>query len=402
MGSTINNPAPRIGTLIERLRTAGTEEAAASSLPPLNEDGSLNQTALAGYLAQQLGLELGADGVVVDSISTAGGIARAAAAGEATGVMADILGETSPLAAPSVETVLFDKSAQEGAEAFAQQVSQAFDEVFITGTDEAGNPVYKDVSEINSDDLLAVFMKLGISDPANDPRVADALIEVAKNLKKAAIDAQIGKLNEKIEKAQEAESKGKYAKAMSYVACAVIVAVAVVLSVVTFGSLAAGMVALAVIACAAIVAGAATKASGGNFMDGFLMGATIAAAAVLLVCSLGSLGVLAGIGFGAVGGSSGVAATVTTVGTLLSAALQVTTAVAKKQAADAQAEAQLLGVDADKLQLQAEERQKEIEALQQLIKAIMEGKSALVDAILKMISNKGASAERVLSIATSR
>src|SRR5262249_47776715 len=89
-------------------------------------------------------------------------------------------------------------------------------------------------------------------------------------------------------------------------------------------------------------------------------------------------------------------------GAVLSAAVGVAQAKARKDAADTMAEADTLGMKAEQFAKLAQERQKDIEAKQELLKLIMEAKAGIIQAVLQMLNNKFATSARVTAIATAR
>ncbi len=362
---------------------------------PIGENGEVSPEDLQAYLEQQLGIERGPDGKVIDSVDKTG---KADGVGGVEGSKGaqDVTGTSGALPAPGAEKVGLDKTGMEGGESFANQVEQAVDEVFIKGHDKDGKPIYKDLSEVSADDLAAVFLKLGINDPANNPKSIEDLMDIAKDLKQGALESQRAELEKQAAQLKEAEKKSGYAKAMSVVAAVVIVAVAVVVAACTFGSTGA-LVALAVIAAAAIIGGAYAASKGGDFLQGAMMGAMIGAALVTLVCGGGAL-----LGLATTALATSTATAIAVSSALVIAATQIVSAKAKKDAADAATDAEQTGLNARKWEKRAEEQQKDIEAKQQLIRLIMEGKSALIDAVMKMLNNKGATNEKIMSISVAR
>lgn len=311
----------------------GTPGAVPSPLPP----GQLSATDIQAVVAKMIASideDPSASWPSTDSVTTAStkDVGGTTVVGKATGVQTkaavrDVTGTTPTLGGVTPAKVTLDADARLGAETFAGSINQAFNDVFVKGYDDKGQPIYKSINELSSDDLLAAFLKLNITDPNNDVQVQDKLLELAKQMRQGALVKEKADLKNQEAKLKEAEKKQASAKVLSTVIAVVMVIVAVVVAVVTFGA-AAGLIALAVIAAGALIGMAA---SGGK-TSGALMGMQYAAMIVMLVCSLGTA-------FPAVAASLGATTAASTAAAAGAAASQAAAEAAAQTAAQISAEA---------------------------------------------------------------
>ncbi len=453
LGPDTRGGMPPSGTCLPR-------SAQAASLPI--DTSGLQQSLDA--LMRDAGFAKGSDGAWVPTDSV-GDAREAKEVGAATGVKSssatgaqkpvDVMGASEPLPPVSAPKCAYGVEEQEGFESFAAQVDQAFEEVLVKGYNEDGSPIFKSPDEITSEDLLAIFMKLQIGDPSNSPEVMEKALALAKDQTKGALEQERANLEKQDAAIKEAENKSGSSKIVSYVVCAVMIVVAVALSVVTFGA-GGALLALAIIAAGAIIGAAA---SGGK-IEGAIMGAQIGAAVMIAICTLGAGSAAASAqttaaqagshaaeaaaaseaasataaaaptaaNAGAAAGASANASTAATSANVAETAaigakgtatgvqwtsvgiagVQSGATVAKayedKRLADIYGQADEFGLAAKQSELRAQWSREDVELLNDLIKALWQWKSDSMDAGIKMSGDKHATNLRIanLCLATSK
>ncbi len=276
---------------------------------------------------------------------------------------------------------------REGAAAFAENVDQAFHDAFVKGYDENGNPIVKSFEEMSSEDLFVAFMKLNLGDPSLNPENQAVMREVLKNVRKGMLESQRAQEEEAIKKEKEASEKNESTKVFGIIATVVMVVAACVIAAFTFGA-GAALVALAVIAAAAIIGGLVAQSQGGKFMDGFMMGAMIGAALVMLVCSFGaSTPLLTAI-------STGVA--------VANAGIMVAKAKVQYDAQQAALDAEEANALAKRFGMKAEQLQEMIKELQEFMAQIVQSKADLMALISKMLGQFAVTNAKINTIAVGR
>ena len=109
---------------------------------------------------------------------------------------------------------VIDDEVTEGAECFANDMKQVIKDTFFTeGPD--GELILKD--ELSAEDLMTMFLKLGLPFAGDDPEVYDKLTEIATKLVEIANNNAIDKLVEQERKAEEARRKGAFMKVIAVI-----------------------------------------------------------------------------------------------------------------------------------------------------------------------------------------
>ena len=284
-----------------------------------------------------------------DRVEGKEGVAGVGAVDKEGALKADVTGTVTalgPVAPPAVE---LGPEQIEGAQVTCDMLNQALSEPFFTADGQL-----KTLGQMSSDDLIAAFLKLNINDPNISPETQAFLLEITKKLRQTAIANEKTKTFEQAEKLKEAleekKSASGYASMMQ-----VIQIVIIIISLI-----------------AAI----------------FTCGAALAAVGVVQVATQAMIQMVMKI--------------IMMVIAIVSAGVQVGNAKAQHNATMAGVAAQEVGIKAKKHGMIAEQLNEEIMDRQEIVKLLLESKSKIIDAVLKMLNASAAAKNLVISSSAAR
>jgi len=370
---TATSTAVPLGTAPTVNAATDTGEDTATSTPvPGSASGTTTSTLTdeekAAIMAQLSGL-------FTDGVDETAPVTPLAGVSTSTSTSGDVTGTTltlDPVAPPATE---FGPEQIKGTQVVCDMLNQALGEPFFTP-----EGLVKSLNQMSTDDLLAAFLKLNVNDPNNDPQTQEAMCEIAKKLKAVSVANEKVKLIEQEAQMEQARADAKksdgYSKTFSIIMTVVIVIVAIVLSVVTFGTAAPALICLA--------AGAIAGYSKTGTMEGAMMGVQMAGSLFIAYCTFGTSSYI-----------SALLAAGSAAGTAYSAKLRA-------EAAEAQLEADELGLKAKKHGNDADRINEDIKDRQELIRLILEAKGKLIESVLNMLNAAAAAKNQVLSSAAAR
>lgn len=237
----------------------------------------------------------------------------------------------------------------------------------------------RSLDEVNAGALMALFLKLNISDPNNSVETHNDLHEMASSLRQQAIDDAQAKIEVAQELRAEVEAAMQEAEVVNLAAQILVMVlalvVAVIITVLTAGA-----------ATAPAVAGVAGAVSGGSSI-----GASVAAQVSAQVTAQMVAAALV----------ESTTSSIVQVATLIAAATQAAVqsfgAAKTEEAKLASLDAREANVDADRARQRAEREQQVIEEEGAIIKLIMEAKNQAVDAVTKMLASQMDAQQTVLA-----
>lgn len=198
---------------------------------------------------------------------------------------------------------------------------------------------------LSTDNLLAAFLSLNITDPNNNPETHNKLHEIASQMRQLGIDES----KERIENAQEAKQEADaYGRQAQYVSTAV--------------------------AAVTVVSAA------------FTMGATLAGTAAI----------------GATAAGTATLATASQVGVLTAMSGQIVEAGVKRKETELHADASEARNDSARYELTGELHQDVLEAEADIMSEIMESKNRVVESVTSMLDASSISTQRLMAAATGR